>query len=807
MLSFLYDIRYTLRLLAKTPGFTAAALLTLALGIGANSAIFSVIDAVLLRGLPFPEPERLVVVWERNMPSQRNTVASPANFEDWRRLNTSFESLAAFVTAQTNLTGAGEPERLVVQRVSPGFFDVLGAKPAAGRALTAEDDAAEGAPVVVLSDALWRRRFAADPDVIGRTVMLDGDAQTVVGVMPRDFHLTIKEMATTTAKAELWAPARLAQVTTPRGRFLTVAGRLRQGVSVEDARAEMEYIAAALERQYPEFNTNKSVNVVPLRDQLVGNVRPALLMLSAAVGLVLLIACANVANLLLMRAATRRQEIAIRSALGAARLRVVRQLLTESLCLSVIGGLLGLLLALWGTDLLLALAPADLLGVSDVHVDVRVLGFTAAVAVVTGFVFGLVPAVQASNVDLNTSLKAGGRHGTADRGAARLSRLLVVSEVALAVVLLIGAGLLLRSFVGLRSVDPGFRPEGVVTARVELPSQSYPEEPQQIGFYRALLERVRAMPGVRSASAVSTVPFGGLGSRTRMWIEGRPAPAPGEEARTDVTVIDPAYFETMDIPLLEGRTFTAREAETAADVVVVSEMLAREHFPGESPIGRRVKVNMGEEPAFCEIVGVVGDVRHRSLEEPLHPMVYWPHPKLVVPGMTLVVRADGDPDALLPAVTGAVREMDPNLPVSGVRPLESWMADSLARSRFTTTLLAVFSVVAFSLSVIGIYGVLSYAVTLRTQEIGIRMALGAQRTDVVGMVLREGIRLAVAGLAVGIVAAVALNRYIASLLYGVAGTDAATYAGASLLFLAVAVVACTLPARRASSVDPVTALR
>jgi putative ABC transport system permease protein len=807
MQNALADIRYVFRLLAKTPGFTAAALLTLALGIGANASIFSVIDAVLLRDLPFEEPDRLVMVWEHNQQRQRNNVVSPANFDDWRGQSASFESLVAFATEQANLTGSGEPERLNVQLVSPGFFDMLGTRPFAGRALTPEDDAAEAAPVVVLSDGLWRRRFGSDADIVGSTIMLDGQAQTVVGVMPRDFHLTIKEYANTTGRADLWVPARLSALENQRGRFLTVAGRLKPGVAVEDARVEMEYVAARLREQYPQFNRNISTNVVPLRDQLVGNVRPALLVLSAAVGLMLLIACANVANLLLMRAATRRREIAIRSALGAGRLRVVRQLLTESLCLSVLGGLLGLVLALWGTDLLLALAPADLLGVADVHLDARVLAFTAAVSVATGFVFGLVPAVQASKVDLNSTLKESGRHGTADRAAARLSRLLVVSEVALAVVLLVGAGLLLRSFMGLRSVDPGFRPEGVVTARVELPSQSYPEDSQQIGFFRSLLERVRAMPGVRSASAVSTVPFGGLGSRTRMWVEGRPAPAPGEEARTDVSVIDPAYFETMSIPVLEGRTFTQHEAQAAAHVVVVSELLAREQFPNESAVGRRIRVNMGSEPQFCEIVGVVGDVRHRSLEDPLHPMVYWPHPELVVSGMTVVIRADGDSGAVLPMVMGAVREMDPNLPVSSLRTLESWMSDSLARSRFTTTLLAIFGFVAFVLSVIGIYGVLSYAVALRTQEIGIRMALGARRSDVVGMVLRDGLRLAIPGLAVGIVAAVILNRFIASLLYGVEGTDAATYVAASVLFLGVAIVACTLPARRASSVDPVVALR
>ena len=806
---FWQDVRYGLRSLAKRPGFTAVALVTLALGIGANTAIFSVVDAVLLRPLPFAEPDRLVVVWERNAqrPARHNTV-SPANWLDWRDQSGSFESWAAFVMTRRNLTGVGEPVEVNTQFVSGDYFAVLGTPPLYGRALTAEDDVASGADVVVLGYGLWQRRFGGDPGIVGRAITLNGKPQTVVGVMPRDFQLTIKENANVSGNVELWAPLRVAERDRSKvGRFLATVARLKPGVTAEAARTEVGGIAARLEAEYPEYNTGWGIHVVPVRDQLVGGVRPALLVLSGAVGLVLLIACANVASLLLMRAATRSREIAIRAALGAGRFRVVRQLLTESLCLAVLGGAAGLVLALWGTNLLLALAPPDLVGLPDVDLDLRVLGFTAGVAVLTGLVFGLVPALQASRVDLNGTLKEGGRQAAADNVATRLCRVLVVSEVALALVLLIGAGLLLRSFSTLRSVDPGFEPEGVVATAVRLPGVRYPEDSHCIAFFGDLLERLRATPGVRSASMVSTLPFAGIGSRTDFRIEGEPEPAPGQEPGTDVMVVDPAYFETMGIPILAGRTFTSQEARTVSHVVIVNEALAKRHWPNESPLGKRIKIDMMDEPQFCEIVGVVGDVRNKALDIPADTGIYWPHAELPFSNMTVVVRSDRDPAGLFAPVREVVRDMDPDLPFAELRPMTAWMSDSLARERFSALLLAIFGSVAFVLAVVGIYGVLSYTVALRSGEIGIRMALGAQPADVVRMVLADGLRLTAVGLAAGLVAAVLLNGFVASLLYGVTGTDTATYAGASLLFLAVAVLACALPARRAVSVDPIVALR
>jgi putative ABC transport system permease protein len=809
METLIQDIRYGVRMLAKKPGLTIVTVLTLALGIGANTAIFSVVNAALLRALPYENPDQLVVVWEHNRPRNkaRNSV-SPANFLSWCDQNTVFDGLAALYTSRINLTGVEDPEEVQFQGVTPNFFSLLGVSPAIGRPFAPGDGEAGAEGVILLSHGLWQRRFGADPNIVGRTILLNGQNQTVVGVMPSSFNLTIKEGTLTSGQPELWTPMVFTeQHRTPRGRYIAAIGRLKPGVTVEHAQAEMSSIASRLEQHWPDFDTGWGINLVPLKEQQVGSIRMALLVLLGAVGLVLLIACANVANLLLMRAAARRKEIAVRAALGADRWRVIRQLLTESVLLAGMGGGVGLLLALWGVELLLALAPSDLVGLAGVGLDYRVLGFTLGVSLLTGLVFGLAPALEASRMNFNETLKEGGKSATTDKRTHRLRHALVVTEIALAIVLLIGSGLLIRSFLGLQAVDPGFNPENLLTVKVSLPASKYPEDHQKILFFRQLLDRVGAVPGVRSASAINFLPYTGPGAATKFTVEGRPAPPPGEDFVTEVSVVDPGYFQTMNIPLVAGRTFTSREATEISRVAVINEAMARQYFPGEDPIGKRVTVNMGAEPAPTEIVGIVRDVRNQGLDLDPKPMVYWPHPELTYPFMTLVIRTGSDPLALASAVKREVQALDPDQPVADVRVMEQWLADSTSRARFTTLLLAIFAGVALLLAMVGIYGVLSYAVAQRTHEIGIRMALGAQRGDVLRMVVGQALLLTGIGVAVGLTAALIVTRLLSSLLFGVSATDVGTYAVIALFFFAVSLVASMLPARRAVNVDPMVALR
>jgi putative ABC transport system permease protein len=808
METFAQDFRYGVRMLAKKPGLTTLIVLTLALGVGANTAIFSVVNAVLLRDLPYEDPGRLVAVWENNRPRNRvRNVVGPANFLSWKDQNTVFEDLAAYYSTRVNLTGVEDPEEIAFQMVTPNFFSLLGVPAAKGRVFGPEDNV-DGSNVVILSHGLWQRRYGGDPDIVGKTIALNGMPQTVVGVMPSDFNFVIQEGALAKGRPELWTPFVFnEQHRTPRGRFMTAFGRLKPGVSVEQAQAEMSAVAARLEQQWPEFDTGWGVNLVPLQEQQVGSVRTALLVLFGAVGFVLLIACANVANLLLMRAAVRKKEIALRSALGADRWRIIRQLLTESVLLAGLGGLLGLLFASWGVTGLLALAPEDLAGITQIQLDYRVLAFTFGVSLLTGLVFGIAPALEASRTDVNEALKEGGKSATADRRTHRLRNVLVVSEIALAIVLLIGSGLLIRSFAGLQSVDPGFDAENLLTVRLSLPQSKYPEDHQATAFFRQLVDRVGALPGVRSASAINFLPYTGPGAATRFAVEGRPAPPPGEEPTTEVSVIDPEYFRTMRIPLLVGRTFTTRESIEASRVAIVNEAMVRQHFQGEDPIGKRVKVNMADEPQWTEIVGVVKDVRNQALDRDPRPMVFLPHAELPYSFMTIVARTDSDPLALAAAVKREVLAMDRDQPVAEARPMTAWLSESVARARFNTLLLAIFAAVALLLAVVGIYGVLSYSVTERSQEIGIRMALGAQREHVVRMVVGQAMILAAVGVAAGLAAAFALNRLVSSLLYNVSATDALTYVLVAAVFLVVALLASMLPARRAVNVDPMVTLR
>ncbi|HEY0003690.1 MAG TPA: ABC transporter permease [Pyrinomonadaceae bacterium] len=805
----LQDVRYGFRMLWSRPGFSIVAIITLALGIGANTAIFSVVNAVLIRPLSFKSPERLVMVWEHNRPRaiERNVI-NPANFMDWQEQNSVLEEMAAFYDAPFNLTGVDDPEELPGQVVTTNYFHVLGVQPLMGREFAPDENQAGKDQVAILSYGLWQRRFGSNPAIIGQKVLLNGQPQTVVGVMPPDFNLFIKNSSFTGKKATIWQPLTVTENTRiRRGRFMSAIARLKPGVTLEQAQAEMDRIAANLEQQYPDFNKGWGIRLVPLQQQLVGEIRPALLVLLCAVGLVLLIACANVANLLLARAVTREKEIAIRSALGAARFRIIRQLLTESLLLALLGGVLGLLLAMWGVDLLVALSPPNLLPLGGTGVSLRILGFTLVVSLLTGIIFGLAPALQISRPDLNESLKTGGKGTAGGTARQRVRNTLVVVEVALALLLLTGSGLLIRSLVRLQSVNPGFDAANVLTARVLLPNSKYGEEHQRVAFFRELLERVERIPGVRSAGAISFLPLTGPGAATSFRIEGRPEPPPGEKLTLDVRVVDQNYFRTMSIPLLKGRNFNAREMNEAAHVVIINEALARKHFPGEDPIGKRLTINMkGPENAPSEIIGVVGDVKHAGLDIEPRGMSYWPHAELAYPFMTLVIRTETDPQGIASSVQREVRAMDKDQPLADVRTMETVLADSVARARFSTLLLSIFAGVALLLSAVGIYGVMAYSVSQRTHEIGIRMALGAQARDILRLVVRQGMLLVLLGVVIGLGASFALTRFMKSLLFGIEAHDPLTLLSVSLILAAIALLACLIPAHRATKVDPMIAL-
>ena len=803
------DVRYSLRMLAKNPGFTAVAVLTLALGIGANSAIFSVVNATLLASLPYRQPDRLVMIWEQSphRPGFHNVV-SPANFLTWQDQNTVFDAVSAFYDFNTNVTGAGEPEQIPAQAVSANVLSLLGAKAALGRTLVPEEGERGKDNVVVLSDGLWKRHFGGDPGVIGKALLMNGESQTIVGVMPPGFQLFVKEGSLTGSHAELWTPiAFTAASRVPRGRYLTAVARLKPGISVEQGQAQMDSVAAQLGKQFPDFDKGWGVSLVPLHQQFVGGIRTALLVLMGAVGFVLLIACANVANLALSRATARKRELAIRTALGASRWRTIRQMLTESLILSALGGLLGLFLAAWGTDALLALSPKGLLELKSISLDMRVYLFTFALALLTGFVFGLLPAWEASRTDVNESLKEGGRTPSSSARGNRLRSSFVVAQISLAIVLLAGAGLLVRSFMRLTSVSPGFDAQNVLTVKLELPGRKYRQDAQRIAFFRELQSRIDAVPGVVSASAISYAPLTGMAAATDFQIEGRPVAPTSEKPVTDVCVIEPDYFRTMRIPLLSGRLFSEKENIEVSNVVIISETMARSYFPGQNPLGKRVTIFMKNQDMPSEIIGVVGDVKHYGLETTPRPMVYWPHPEIAYTLMTLVVRTQSDPTQTAGAVRQIVFSMDKDQPVAEVRTMEQWLAESLAQARFNTLLLAIFGGVACLLAAIGIYGVMAYAVTQRTNEIGVRMALGAQPQDVLRMVVGQGMKLTLLGVALGIGGAFALTRFLASLLFGVAPTDPVTYAAVALALSVVALAACSVPARRAMRVDPMVALR
>ncbi len=807
--SLLQDLRYGVRMLAKAPGFTIVAVLTLALGIGATTAIFSVIDATLLARLPYRQSDRLVMVWESN-PTRgldRNVV-SPGNFLHWQEENTVFDDLAGFYDLRLNLTGSGEPEQIPVQAVTPNLFSLLGVNANIGRTFISEEGQPGKDNVVLLSYGLWQRKFGGDPNIPGKTITLDGKTQTIVGVMPRGFELFVQQHSRTGEHAGLWLPlAFRPEDHTPVGRYMMAVGRLKAGISLALAQTQMNVVAKDLERQFPAMDTGWRTSLVPLHDQFVAAIRQPLTILFGAVGFVLLIACANVASLLLGRAAERKRELAIRTALGASPLRVVRQFLTESILLALIGSGFGILLAFWGMQLLLTLAPEDLLDIRNVHIDFRILLFTLAVTIVTGLMFGLVPALGSAKTNPGESLKEGERTvGIGVRGS-RLRNVFVVAEIGLAVVLLAGAGLLIKSFLRLQSVSPGFDPQNILMVKVELPDSKYKQDAQIVQFFNQVLEKVRALPGVESASANSAPPFAGPGAGTDFKIEGRPAPPLGEAPGAEVRVVAHDYFRTMHIPLVRGRQFTPQEESEARHVVIVSQKLVQQYFANEDPIGKKITIDMKDQNVPSEIVGVVGDTKHYGLDSEVLPTAYWPHPELAYSGMTLMVRSKSNPTELAGSIRDAVRSLDADQPASNARTMEDWMAGSVAQTRFNTFLLTIFSGIALALAIIGIYGVVSVSVAQRTHEIGIRMALGALPRDVQSQVLGVGVKTAAAGLATGLAAAFALTRLLRSMLFEVQPADPAIFAAVSALLVVVTLAACYIPARRATRVDPLVALR
>jgi len=797
--TLLQDLRYALRTLAKSQGFSFIVVLTLALGIGANTAIFSVVKGVLLTPLPYKDPSRLVVVWESKGTSNRNVV-TPANYMDWHDRATSFNGLALLSWTGLTLTG-DQAEGVKGRAVTPDFFGVVGATPLLGRTFTAEESRPNGPRVVVLSEALWRRRFGADRTIIGRAVPVAGGTVRVVGVMPASFRPILGD-------EEYWAPMALDWFNRARvGRYAMALGRLKDGVTVERAQTDMSRIARQLESDYPDYNTGWGATVLPLTEQVVGGSRRTILIVLGAVSLVLLIACANVANLMLARAASRGRELAVRAALGAPRWRLVRQALVESVMLALAGGAAGALLASWGVHLLVRAAPPEVPRIADIRLDLTVLAVTALVSMAAGVLFGLPAALSRSNTAIQ-DLHAATTRTTAGVPAARLRSALVIAQMSLAIVLLVGAGLLVRSLRRLIAVDPGFDPVNLSAVTVTLPPATYPDSLRRVAFYERLLERVRNMPGVQSAGVTSWLPMTPGTAWTTLTVVGRPKPAPGQEPTAGIRFVDPGYFDAMRIPLVRGRSLAPSDRLGSVPVAVISEAMAHQLWPGEDPIGQHVKVVWWHPTVSVEIVGVVSDVHHAGLDAEFEPTLFYPFAQESRQiRMNLVLRSTLPPATLTRMVRAAVSEMDEDVPVADVVTMYHHIAETMADRRYPAFVLGLFAALALTLAAVGIYGVLSYTVGQRTREIGVRVALGARPVDVLRTVLGGGLRLTLSGVALGGLAAGLAAGALSKLLYGVHPLDPVTFAIVILVLVGVALLAMAAPARRAARVDPMVALR
>jgi predicted permease len=809
------DIKYGSRMLLKSPGFTLVAILTLALGIGANTAIFSVVNFVLLRPLGYANPDQLVMIWERNVKKGwSESPTSSGNFADFKNSVKSLD-LAAFTDTNFNLTGGDQPERVAGLRVSANLFSILGVSPIRGRYFSPDEDKPGAGHVLILSYGLWQRSFGANPNLINQTVQLNGQSYTVVGVMPPDFKFppsfsaNVASSEETVTNADVWVPLTTDDVPLVREiRNLKMIGRLRPGVSPQQAQSETNAIASRLDKEYPDVNAGLESHVIPLQEQVTGDIRLALLVLMAAVALVLLIACANVANLLLAKATSRQKEIAIRTAIGATRIRLLRQLLTESMLLGLLGGALGLVFAIVGAKTLVTFVSSNIPRLKDFSFDAKILIFTLLISLITSLIFGLAPAIDASKPNLNEALKEGGRGSGAGAGRNRIRNALVIAEVALAVVLVTASGLMFRSFMHLQSVNPGFNPQNLITLEVELPEAKYHADQQQIAFQQQLLQRVASIPGVQSAGTVDNLPFSGNSFNSSFMIEGRPIPAVTERPRAFYRVVSPNYFSAMGIPFRRGDQFNERETAEQPGVAIVNDTAARKYWPGEDPIGKKIKRGRPESKnPWLTIVGITGSASQLSLREESQPEIYVPYLQNTSRNFTLVARTTSDPRSVAAAVRKEVWATDKDLPVSSMKLMEELISNSTAQPRFYVILLSVFAALALILAAVGVYGVMAYAVTLRTRDIGIRMALGARPADIFKHILGQALILSLIGLAIGLVLAIASTRIMSTLLFGISTADPLTLGATAVTLLAVALVASYLPARRATKVDPMVALR